>query len=362
MKGMESWAERCLAGVLAGAVALIVAVGAPAVAQVCGDNQVDSPEECDPPGSITCPPGSPMAAFLPCNLDCTCPTLPPTTSTTTTTVAPPTTSTSVTTTIVTTSTTSTTVAVCGNDLDACLDDFTCYKVRTTPGTPRFASIPSVSLVDQFEAVTARVMKQMTLCPPTNKNGEGVVDPNTHLVAYLLKGQSPKHVKRTAIRVTNQLGEIRVSTVKPDLLLVPTSKSLVGPPPAPNPTSHNVDHYKCYRARVTPGTPKFASGTLVQASDQFEATRTLALKKIRHLCTPVDKNGEGIKNPQAHLLCYIAKTAVGQPKHTRVGGLYVNNQFGPLRLDTFRESEFCIPSTKSFSPSGAFLEEGADVLE
>jgi hypothetical protein len=352
-------------------VALLVALGAAARAQVCGDGMVDSPEECDPPGSVTCPPGSPAGAFLVCLGDCTCPPLPTTTTTTsapsttvTTSTLNGTTSTSVTTTVApTTSTTSTTVAPCGNDLDACLDDFTCYRSRTTPGTPRFAGVASVSLVDQFETATARVVKDQELCTPTDKDGEGIVDPITHLLAYSIKGQSPKHVKRTAIRITNQLGEIRVSTVKPELLLVPTAKNLSTPPAPPNPTATNVDHYKCYRVRVTPGTPKFASGTLVQASDQFEAPRLLSLKKVRHLCTPVDKNGEGIKNPQAHLFCYVAKPAVGQPHHTRVSGIFVNNQFGPLNVDTLREGEFCIPSHKSFSPSGAFLEEEAgDVLE
>jgi hypothetical protein len=192
-----------------------------------------------------------------------------------------------------------------------------------------------------------VVREQMLCLPTDKNGEGVVDPSTHLVSYLIKRQSPRHVKRTALRVTNQLGEVRLNTVKPTNLLVPSAKSLVSSPAAPNPLLINLDHYKCYRVRVTPRTPKFASGTLVQATDQFEAVRTLSLVKPRHLCTPVDKNGEGIKNPQAHYLCYTARAAVGSPKHTRTSGIFVNNQFGPRRLDTLRDNEFCIPSTKSF---------------
>jgi hypothetical protein len=102
-------------------------------------------------------------------------------------------------------------------------------------------------------------------------------------------------------------------------------------------------------RVTAGTPKFAKGTLVAVGDQFETARLLSLVKPRHLCTPVDKNGEGIKNPQAHYLCYTAKPAVTAPKHTRVSNVQVNNQFGPLSVDTAKESEFCIPSEKSFTP-------------
>jgi hypothetical protein len=341
---MPRQVAKCLPGMLAATAALALALAASnaAAASSCGNAFLEPPEDCDPPGSITCPPGSPAGAFLACNLDCTCPPLP----TTTTTIATTTTTITATT---TTSTTTTTIAPCGVDLDACLDDLTCYRVGTRRGTPAFSPISGVSLVDQLEVATATVQRQQHLCTPTDKNGEGVVDPLTHVVTYSLKRQSPRHVPRTAIRVTNQLGELHVNTVKPELLLVPSAKNLLAEPLPPNPTASNLDHYKCYRVRVTPGTPRFATQTLVQASDQFETVRLLSLVRPRHLCTPVDKNGEGIKNPNAHYLCYTAKPAVTAPKHTRVKGLHTNNQFGPLTLDTSKESEFCIPSTKSFSP-------------
>jgi hypothetical protein len=76
---------------------------------------------------------------------------------------------------------------------------------------------------------------------------------------------------------------------------------------------------------------------------------MALKKPKHLCNPVDKNGEGIKNPPVHLVCYTAKPARGERKHVRRQGLYIANQFGQLRLDTLKEGEFCIPSTKTVTP-------------
>jgi hypothetical protein len=50
-------------------------------ASPCGDGVIDAGEECDPPGSTGCPPGSPAGAFLACNEDCTCPTLSTTTTT-----------------------------------------------------------------------------------------------------------------------------------------------------------------------------------------------------------------------------------------------------------------------------------------
>jgi hypothetical protein len=60
---------------------------------------------------------------------------------------------------------------------------------------------------------------------------------------------------------------------------------------------------------------------------------------------VEKNGEEKKNPDTHLMCYQAKPAVGQPKHVKVLGIHVNNQFGPEQLDTIKEEEFCVPSEK-----------------
>jgi hypothetical protein len=152
-----------------------------------------------------------------------------------------------------------------------------------------------------------------------------------------------------VKVTNQLGDLHVDTLKADTLLVPTAKDLLNPTPPPNSSNFIVDHYKCYRIRVTRGTLPFPKNTTVAIEDQFESpSKLLTLKKPRHLCNPVDKNGEGIKNPGVHLLCYQSAPARGQRKHVRRIGIYINNQFGPLRLDTFKEGEFCIPSTKTVS--------------
>lgn len=234
---------------------------------------------------------------------------------------------------------------CGAILDDCLDDLTCYSVRTSPGSPVFNPIASVTLEDQLDNATVSVARTQRICTPTDKDQEGVIDPVTHIVSYSIKRQNPRHLQRTAILVTNQLGEIRLNTIRPELLLVPSAKDLTNPPAEPDPLSHSLDHYKCYRVRVTPGTPRFATGTTVQAEDQLEQNRLISLVKPRHLCTPVNKNGEGIKSPHAHYLCYSYRPAIGSPRHTRTAGLRVNNQFGPLQLDTLKEREFCIPSTK-----------------
>ena len=63
-----------------------------------------------------------------------------------------------------------------------------------------------------------------------------------------------------------------------------------------------------------------------------------------LCNPVDKNGEGIADPETHLLCYQAQAAKGEPKFLKVIGIHTNNQLGPLQLDALKEQELCVPST------------------
>jgi hypothetical protein len=241
-----------------------------------------------------------------------------------------------------------------DNLDACTDDFLCYKGKTSQPTP----LPGVSLADEFESGNFIIRKGKFLCNPANKNNEGIIDPLTHLRGYLIKAATgaPAHVRQTNLLVTNQIGQIRVDTIKPDVLLVPAGKDLGSQPPAPDPQNHNVDHYKCYKVKVTPGTPKFVR-TQVTVEDQFETpAKTYDLRKVKHLCLPVDKNGEGIKNADANLLCYLTKPSLGQPKHVKRLGVYVTTQFGPERVDTVKEAELCIPSERPApgSPSGAFL--------
>jgi len=40
-----------------------------------------------------------------------------------------------------------------------------------------------------------------------------------------------------------------------------------------------------------------------------------------------------------------KPADDEPKHIKVEGLHTNNEFGPLQVDTKKEAELCVPSTK-----------------
>jgi hypothetical protein len=101
-------------------------------------------------------------------------------------------------------------------------------------------------------------------------------------------------------------------------------------------------------KVSRGTPKFAKQS-VTVADQFTLGKIVELKKPGELCLAVDKAGEGVKNPAAHLLCYKGKAA---EKPTPVSALHVSDQFGAERLDAVKEASLCVPST--LAPSTAVL--------
>jgi hypothetical protein len=203
-------------------------------------------------------------------------------------------------------------------------------------------LPTVGLIDDFETTTALVKKPKALCLPANKDGEGVDDAVTHEQGYPIK-QTTKHVRQVDVTVTDQFGTLHVDTIKAAQLLVPTNKGL-GAPPSP-PTPGVEDHYKCYKIKITKGTTPFPKGTQATVEDQFHGPRLYDVKKPKQLCNPVNKNGEGVEHPLAHLLCYQVKPAQGQPKHVPIKGqIFTANQFGPGRLDTIKEDLLCVPAT------------------
>ena len=88
------------------------------------------------------------------------------------------------------------------------------------------------------------------------------------------------------------------------------------------------------------------GVQATVADQFNSpAKVFDVKKPRHLCNPVDKNGESVKNANAHLVCYQMKGAKGQPRHVR-RNVFVNNQFGPETMTTIKERELCVPSVSN----------------
>jgi hypothetical protein len=223
--------------------------------------------------------------------------------------------------------------------DDCADNFMCYKSKATA----FAPVSGVSVDDAIDGATtvdARAYKH--LCVPTNRNSGGIIDATTHLTSYKIRQSG--HVKQTGITIQNDVvGSLSLDTIKPDLLFAPANIDPMNPPPAPDGSTHNVNHYKCYKARVTPGTLAVPPGVQVSVANAFDVAQPFVVKKPRHLCVPVDSDGEGIEDPDAHLVCFKISSPLGTAHHVQQTGLQARDQFGPLVLGTLKQAELCIPS-------------------
>jgi hypothetical protein len=189
-----------------------------------------------------------------------------------------------------------------------------------------------------------VTKGTALCNPANKNEGGIDNPDDHLRSFgikLAKGQPPFE-SASGLAVANQFGNVLLATSKVDRLLVPAAKDPAAPVAAPETPA--IDHFRCQKAKIAKGEPRFEPISAVSVVDQFAQPKLYDLKKPTRLCTPVDKNGEGVLHPGTLLLCYQAKQGPGQAKHVKQVGLHVAHQFGVERVDTVKEEELCVPST------------------
>jgi hypothetical protein len=240
---------------------------------------------------------------------------------------PQTTTTSTTTTTTTSSTTTTTLP----------DHFQCYEIKPKA----FATVTGVSVQDQFGQHTETVRFAHRLCAPANKNGGDPSAPNhpDHLQGHIVSGPN---VKVANLTVANQFGTIKLDIVKPDILMVPTLKSLdplALPPALTNPT---VDHFQCYKAKRSQGSPKFQKILGVKVQDQFGTAMLDLLKPVR-LCAPANKRNEDPSAPQHpfHLLCYKTKNSAFGMEQT-----FTNDQFGPAQPLLIHRRELCVPSLKN----------------
>jgi hypothetical protein len=98
----------------------------------------------------------------------------------------------------------------------------------------------------------------------------------------------------------------------------------------------LDHFKCYTAsHVSPATVAHN----VTLHDEFESTNS-QVTTIVSVCTPVDKNNEGIVDPRLHLVCYQINDATS----FRGATVQATNQFGQETIQVRRPQMLCVPST------------------
>jgi hypothetical protein len=205
-----------------------------------------------------------------------------------------------------------------------LDHFSVYNTLGPDG-------PVVQLVDQFQDQTTDLGLLNLFLVPADKNQEGILDPISHLACNeILDGEPAPPV----VFAEHQFGEQQLNLGMPRELCVPTEKMLT-------PGTVTVDHFKCYDAI---GDPLDIS---IGFADQFQGVDVLLADPFL-FCNPVDKNGEGIQNPEAHLTCYL--TAPPGPALGLAPSIL--NQFLAVPIEIALEDQFafCLPSAKRLPPA------------
>ena len=111
----------------------------------------------------------------------------------------------------------------------------------------------------------------------------------------------------------------------------------GTPPTPDmAAAGGKPHFECYSVDEHYPQEKYRD---VKLKDQFAKVKT-KIGKITRICTPVDKNEEGVPDPKLHLVCY--EILKGHDPNRLV---QTSNQFGKTTMDVRKAQELCVPSTK-----------------
>lgn len=221
-----------------------------------------------------------------------------------------------------------------------LDHFQCYQAKSASGTAKFVPIPYLVASDQFGEWRFSVTKPTDLCNPADVEGSDPSAPShtEHLESYQIKRVpgTGKFAKTLNQALVDRWGNLSIDLLKPERLLVPTAKSLVSPPTAPD--APVTDHFTCYKIRTSPGTPKFSPRIATVVTDQF-GSLSVNVMKPRKVCVATNKNNEepGAELHGEHLVCYQVKLVSG---FTPIRA-FTANQFGSETLDVKKPFELCL---------------------
>jgi len=214
---------------------------------------------------------------------------------------------------------------CGPVTPPPADHFRCARARAAgPAFPR----RSVMLADRFGSTTAAVVQPATFCSPVDKNGEGIPDAGAALACYKIASRGAS--RRRAVAVRNQFGDQTLAVTRARGLCVPSAEVPASP-------AANLDHFQCYKVTTAPGAPRFQRRTVTLADPSGVTTATVV--RPDSLCTPADKNAEGIPDPAAALVCY----RIASRTPTRPHAVVVRNQFGDETLGITRPRTLCVPT-------------------
>ena len=209
--------------------------------------------------------------------------------------------------------------------------------------------PNIELFNQFspKGFTPKVGPVAIHCNPVIKTlptGQvfGVTNPAAHLLCF---GISAAQQPTPEVVVTNQFGSGTLIPGQPNLLCLPSWKSLTGPPKQSAPQPPGLSHFTCYPVQEVAGTAGYKPPPGIKLRDEF-AKGPVAVRVSpipQELCLPtkkiVGKTTSPIVNAITHLLCFpVTKTPIVSP-------IWDKNQFGTAKLAVQLTKWLCVPSTK-----------------
>lgn len=114
---------------------------------------------------------------------------------------------------------------------------------------------------------------------------------------------------------------------------------------------DIDSFRCYQAKPTAGSAKFAPVLGVRVNGSFDDV-LVDLKKPLQLCAPADTTADGVIDAATHLEAYAIKVQKGQPKSVPQSGRQLLTQLGTLSVDTGKPAQLLLPTAEdpASSPS------------
>lgn len=226
-----------------------------------------------------------------------------------------------------------------------VDHQLCYNATAS----QFRIPAGVRLINQFSPngfVPVISSALVVHCNPVQKtlpSGQvfPVTNPNAHLACFPLSVQSPQPTP--TVTVTNQFGSATLVPAQPNLLCVPSWKSLTGPPGMTPTTPPGLNHFTCYPVTLKSGTYK-PPPVLLQDEFAHSPVSAQVNPVPSELCLPTEKilpTGQvfPIINPSQHLLCFpVSPTPI-------VPQVWDENQFGTSPVTIKATKWLCPPSTK-----------------
>jgi len=244
----------------------------------------------------------------------------------------------------------------GADQDICppcaLTNFKCYKAKLELGTP--FQRKSLPLVDQFGANSAVLVAPFEFCNPVDKNGEGIADPESHLMCYKMLSR-----RRVSERVVDrdQFGDEALVLASAVSLCLPAIKDGQGDL---DDLQSRANHYQCYRARTARGTDPIPAQDVV-LSDQFGSEVEHTTQQTSLHCNPVIEKGaeDVLVDLDAHLKCYDITAGASSPAIPP--HVTVEDQFGEKNLVIGEAVQLCEPAVKTLATTLFAWEEFASNL-